>query len=307
MNLQSIRYFTVLAEELHFGRAAERLAITQPPLSQAIKGLETELGAQLLLRTSKHVELTPAGAAFLDEARQVLARLANARTAVRAVTRGVRGRLDVGMTGSLIYRGVPAIVQALGRAMPGIEVTLRERSTAEQVQDLLHGQLDAGFINAPAAPPRLASLPLGDDEFVLALPDTHALARARKVDLRRFAEEPFVMFARDVSPANYDNVIAVFSHAGFHPRIVHAARQWLTVLAMVANGLGVALVPRAIAQSRLAGVTFVRFDGAVIPAPALLVWNPARMSPALQGLIDCALASLTARRKGKKPQRRRAA
>jgi DNA-binding transcriptional LysR family regulator len=291
MKLHFLRYFTVLAEELHFGRAAARLAITQPPLSSAIKALEDELGVQLLLRSSKRVELTPAGAAFLDEARQILERLGRASNVAKAVAKGMRGRLEIGITGSLVYREVPAIVKDFNAAAPAIELVLREMGTAEQLDALLHGQLHAGFVNASAVPPQLDSLPLKDDEFVLCLPEGHPRAHQRQVSLRDLASESFVMFSREVSPANYDNVIAIFSRAGIHPRTVHAVRQWLTIVAMVAHGLGISLVPRSIARSRVHGVRFLRFSGPRVAAPAVLVWNPGNLSPALASFLQSASGS----------------
>ncbi|MDM0069126.1 LysR family transcriptional regulator [Variovorax sp. J31P207] len=301
MKLNSLRYFAVLAEELHFGRAADRLAITQPPLSLAIKALEEELGVRLLLRSSKHVELTPAGSAFLEEARQILDRVARASSIALAVASGSRGRLDVGMAGSLVYRGVPAIVQRFDTDAHGIELILHEMSTAEQLQGLLHGQLDAGFLNAFVVPPQLRSLPLVDDEFVLCLPAAHRYAGAEAVDLGDLCEERFVMFSRDVSPANYDNVIAIFSRAGVHPKTVHAARQWLTIVAMVAEGLGVSLVPRSLARSRVDNVRFVPFTGASAITPALLVWNPARTSPALEKFVASAGSTIEGLREAMLP------
>jgi len=291
MKLHFLRYFTVLAEELHFGRAAQRLAITQPPLSSAIKALEGELGVQLLSRSNKHVELTPAGAAFLDEARQILDRVARASSMAKAVAGGMRGRLEIGMTGSQVYREVPAIVHDFAAASPAIEVMLHEMGTAEQLVALLHGQLHAGFVNVAVVPPQLESLALADDQFVLCLPEDHPRARQAKVNLRDLASERFVMFSREVSPANYDNVIAIFSRSGIHPRTVHAARQWLTISAMVAHGLGIALVPRAISCSRVDGVRFVPFSGAPVSSPAMLVWNPGQLNPALASFLQSAAAT----------------
>jgi len=294
MKLHFLRYFTVLAEELHFGRAAQRLAITQPPLSSALKALEEELGVQLLERSSKHVELTPAGAAFLEEARQILERVGRASSVAKAVAKGMRGRLEIGITGSLMYREVPAIVHDFAAAMPGIELVLREMSTAEQLQELLHGQLHAGFVNAATVPPQLDAIALEDDRFVLCLPDGHARARQAEVHLRDLVDEPFVMFSREVSPANYDNVIAIFSRDGIHPRTAHAARQWLTIIAMVAQGLGVSLVPSSLASSRVQGVRFVPLSGAPAASPALLVWSRASASQALASFLES--ASRTCRR-----------
>lgn len=299
MKLHFLRYFAVLAEELHFGRAAQRLAITQPPLSNAIKALETELGVRLLSRDSKHVALTPAGEAFLEEVRPILDRVLSASQIAKAVASGMRGRLEIGMTGSVLYRGVPDIVKQFNQAMPGVEVVLREMASADQVQDLLHGQIHAGFLNARTVPPQLDSLGLPEDEFVLCLPSNHSLAKAASIKLSQLADEQFVMFARDVAPANHDNVIAIFNRAGIYPKTVHAGRQWLTLIAMVAHGMGVALVPRSLARTGLAGVTFVRLGGAKIASPALLVWNPAWQSVALERFVVCARRYCASPRRGK--------
>lgn len=296
MKLHFLRYFTVLAEELHFGRAAARLSITQPPLSSAIKALEEELQVQLLVRNSKRVGLTPAGAAFLPEARQILERIARAGVLAQAAAQGTQGRVDMGMASSLVYREVPLIVQRFERAHPGVELVIGERSSAEQVEALLRGQLHVGFVNAAVVPPPLKSLALPDDEFVLCLPQAHPAAGRAAIDLRTLADERFVMFARDIAPANHDNVIAIFNRAGIHPRTVHAARQWLTVVAMVANGLGISLVPRSLARSRVEGVSFVRFTGPRVRAPALLAWNPAHLSAAVASFLDCATRTLQERR-----------
>ena len=287
MKLHFLRYFVVLAEELHFGRAASKLAITQPPLSSAIKSLEGELEVQLLIRDSKHVELTQAGEAFLEEARQILEQVAKASDVAKIVARGMRGRLEIGVTGSQIYREVPAIVKQFNAEMPDVEVVLREMSSADQLNELLRGQIHAGFVNGSTVPPQLASLPMGEDEFVLCLPEHHPKAQGGTVDLIELANERFVMFSRNVAPANHDNVIAIFSRAGIQPKIAHAARQWLTIVAMVANGLGVSLVPRSLADSRVHGVKFINISGEQVLAPAMLVWNPAYNLPTLRSFIEC--------------------
>jgi DNA-binding transcriptional LysR family regulator len=288
MKLHLLRYFAVLAEELHFGRAAERLAITQPPLSSGIKALEEELGVKLFERTSKHVALTPAGHAYLAEVRVVLDRVARAGETARAVAEGLQGRLDIGFTGSMVYRDMPRIVRAFGDRAPGIEVNLREMSSSEQIEALLHRQLHAGFVNTSTVPPRLACLPLAADHFVCCLPEGHALARAAAVPLPALAQETFVMFARDVAPANHDNVIALFHRAGIHPHTRHAARQWLTVVSLVALGMGVALVPASLAQAGVQGVRFVPIAGLRHPTVGVLAWHEETGVPALRAFLACA-------------------
>lgn len=289
MKLHLLRYFVVLAEELHFGRAAERLSITQPPLSSALKALEDELGVRLLERNSKQVALTPAGAAFLGEARLVLDRVASARETARAVAAGLRGRLDVGFTGSMIYRDLPAIVARFSQRLPDIQVHLTELSSSEQTEALQHGRLHAGFLNAVALPEQLACLPLRADPLVCCLPESHPLASQPAVDLKDLAHETFVMFSREVAPANHDNVIAVFSRAGIHPRTRHAARQWLSIVALVGSGMGVALVPASIARAGIAGARLVPICGLEPAAVAALAWPvAAQETPVLAAFIAVA-------------------
>ncbi|MDA8443513.1 LysR family transcriptional regulator [Paracidovorax valerianellae] len=294
MKLHLLRYFAVLAEELHFGRAAERLAITQPPLSSGIKALEDELGVKLFERTSKQVALTPAGHAYLAEVRVVLDRVARAGETARAVAAGQRGRLDIGFTGSMVYRDMPAIVRAFGERAPGIEVNLREMSSGEQLEALLHRQLHAGFINTSVVPDRLRSLPLAEDHFVCCLPEDHAMATAPAVDLRALAAETFVMFSRDVAPANHDNVIALFHRAGIHPHTRHATRQWLTVVALVALRMGVALVPASMAQAAVKGVRFVPIAHLHHPTVGVLAWHADAAVPALQVFLEVAATAAVA-------------
>jgi DNA-binding transcriptional LysR family regulator len=294
MKLHYLRYFSVLAEELHFGRAAARLAITQPPLSAAIKSLEEELGVQLLLRNSKMVQLTPAGAAFVVEAHQILDRVTRATSVVKSIDSGMSGRLDIGMSPALIYREVPRIVAQFNREMPGIELVLHETPVAEQIDKLMHGQIDAGFLNGSTIPPQLKSIALKPDVFVLCVPEGHALAHKQVVDLREIAEEPFIMFSREVGPANHDNMIANFSRAGIYLRTVHQARAWLTMMAMVAEGCGVAMVPGSMARARMGGICLIPLAGPPIVAPALLAWNPTLVAPALETFIESAARTIKA-------------
>lgn len=294
MKFHYLRYFAVLAEELHFGRAADRLAITQPPLSSAIKALEEELAVQLFVRDSKQVRLTAAGAAFLGDVRVILERVARSKDTARAAASGRIGRLDVGVTGSLLYRELPAVVRAFAAAMPGHEVALREVASSEQVEQLLRGELHAGCFNAACAPPPLDWLALAPDPFVVCLPEHHGLAGEPVLGVARLAHERFVMFAREVAPANFDNVSAIFSRAQVHPRTCHAARQWLTIIGMVANGLGVALVPASLRRAAGPGVRFAVLDDAAALSPAVLAWNPAQLTPALACFVDGARSVLAA-------------
>lgn len=286
MKLHYLRYFIVLEEELHFGRAADRLSITQPPLSGAIKGLEEDIGVRLFDRNSKHVSLTSASAAFLTEVQQIMQRIERAESIAQAVSGGVRGVIEVGVTGSLFYREVPKIMAHFRNAFPEVETTLLEMASAKQLDALLHGRIRGGFLNAGAVPPQLKFLRLKDDPFVACLPSSHKFARAKSVTLDVLANEEFVMFSRAVAPANHDNVIAVFSRAGVHPRTVHAARQWLTIIAMVANGLGVSIVPKSLARTEARGVSFVPLSAKTDTMfPVVFAWNSAFENETVKSLI----------------------
>ncbi|MDR2333358.1 MAG: LysR family transcriptional regulator [Burkholderiaceae bacterium] len=286
MKTHLLRYFVVLAEERHFGRAAQRLCITQPPLSTALKTLEEDLGVVLVERDAKHVTLTPAGDAFLLEARKVLAQMQRAADVVRSVAQGAQGRLDVGITGSMVYRNVPQYCNAFQLRRPQVELCMHEMSTGEQLRALASGDIDVGFLNIGYPPDELELLPLESETLVACLPQSHALAGDADLDLQQLAHEDFVMFARDVSPANYDNVIACMHQEGIHPRTTHAARQWLTVVALVSTGCGVALVPACMERAGINGVRFVPLRGVRMQTPAIMAWRRNDDRALLSALIE---------------------
>lgn len=288
MKFEFLKYFTVLAEELHFGRAASKLAITQPPLSAAIKSLEAELGAQLFQRDRTSVRLTPAGAAFLLEARRILEGYNRAKNIAAELGRGVIGRLDVGFGVTLTYRGILDIMDRFRQESPGVEVVLHEMPAADQFDRLLHGQLQAGFIVAPVAPKGLASIPLKDDQLVLCVPESHPKANAAAIDLRDVASEPFLMFTRETGAAHYDSVLSVLIRAGVYPSFVYHTRGWLPMMIMISHGRGLGLVPSSMAQMKLPGVRHIPLLGAPAPVPAMLAWRSGEANPALDRLIRCA-------------------
>ena len=285
MKTHLLRYFVALAEECHFGRAAQRLCITQPPLSMALKTLEEDLGVVLMERDAKHVRLTPAGEAFLHEARKVLAQIHHAAEVVRGVAAGQQGRLDIGITGSMVYRHVPDFCRAFRAQRPRVELCLHEMSTREQLQGLASGQIDCGFLNIAAPAEGLDAVQLGTEPFVCCLPSDHALAKQGSVDLHQLAHDDFVMFAREVAPANYDNVITCLQQAGIHPNTRHAARQWLTVMALVSAGQGVALVPACMQRVGMHGVRFVQLQGTPVYSPAALAWKAGHNNAVLQAFV----------------------
>lgn len=286
MKTHLLRYFVALAEERHFGRAAQRLSITQPPLSLALKSLEQDLGAVLMQRNAKNVSLTPAGEAFLVEARKVLQQIQHATEVVRGVALGMEGRLNVGITGSMIFRQVPQFCYMFHTQRPQAQVCLHETSTRDQLLGITNGQLDAGFLNVGSDSKTLDTLLIGEEPLVCCMPENHPLAQQDHVNLKQLGHEVFVMFAREVAPANYDNVITCLQQAGIHPQTSHAARQWLTVVALVSMGQGIALVPRCLELATMRGVRFVPLQGVDAKTPAYLVWRKDHTSPLLHAFVD---------------------
>lgn len=289
MELRQLRYFVTVCEELHFGRAARRLHLSQPPLSRQIRALEEELGVPLLERTPRRVSLTAAGEAYLREARQVLAQVARAAAVARRAGRGDLGELSLGFISSADYNLLPAVLHALRERHPEVRVTLREATTDVQVRELHEERLDAGLVVGPLADPALEVRPLLQEGLVVALPQGHALARGNgPLDVARLASESFILFPRQVGPALYDIIIATCMEAGFDPRVGQEAIQMQTIVSLVSAGLGVALVP---ASLRALGRQGVRYRPTLRPTPVTeiaLAWRRGNASPALAQFVAVA-------------------
>ncbi|MDP3138627.1 MAG: LysR substrate-binding domain-containing protein [Burkholderiaceae bacterium] len=281
MEFRHLKYFVVLAEELHFGRAAQRLCITQPPLSFNIKQLEAHLGVQLFIRDSRKVTLTPTGQAFLGEARQVLAQAARAEQTVRAVSGGQMGKLRLGFTSSMIYRGMPELLDTFASSYPQVEYQLVDAGVGDQAQAMRQGDLDGGFMPSMAIPAGLSGQRLFEDRYVCCVPDGHWAADMERLPLSRLADETFILFAREFTPSGHEYVLSLCVNAGFHPKAGHYVRQWLAALALVSKGMGISLMPSSMVKAGLPGVRFVAIDEAK-PYHAFFVWNPEQVSPALK-------------------------
>ena len=273
MELRHLRYFTVLAEELHFGRAALRLSISQPPLSVAIRQLETSVGARLFERNSKEVRLTAAGLALQASARRLLAQAEEAALEARNVASGLAGRLRVGFVGAMLYRGLPQALRDFQARHPAVVVTLSELNSGEQVSELMHDRLDIGFLHTARLPAELESRLLLTEPFVCCLPAGHPLASRRKVPLAALKDEALVMFARNSSPDYYERILSICADAGFRPELRHEARHWLAVVSLVSQGLGVALVPEAMRRSALQGAVFRPLDRVTARSESYGVWR----------------------------------
>ncbi|KRA35433.1 LysR family transcriptional regulator [Rhodanobacter sp. Root627] len=266
-DFRQLRYFVAVAEELSFTRAAIRLHLSQPPLSQQIQALERDLGVRLLERDKRNVALTEAGRVFLEEARQILAKAEEARSHVLAAAAGYSGQLRLAYTVSVSFH--PALPQALlryGQIAPNVRIQLNEMYSEPQFAALLAGQIDVGFVrDEPQHTKDARSLRLtviDREPLLLALPSGHPLATRKSVRLAEVADDAFITQPRELAATLYDRLVKLAAKAGFKPRINQHAQQINGLLALVAAGLGLALVPATMRTVRLAGVSYVPLEDA---------------------------------------------
>jgi DNA-binding transcriptional LysR family regulator len=256
MELRQLRYFKAVAEELHFGRAGEKLAVAQPALSRQVQALEKELRVDLFDRTRRRVRLTEAGKVFLAATTRLLALAEQMVEAARRAGRGETGRLIVAFVGSAMYGPLPTALRAFRDRFPGIDLVLDETETTVQHRALLESRIDVGLLRAPFNDPELVAETLLREPIIVALPRRHALGRRAELKLGELAGEPFVFFPRGTQPSYADGVWAACVAAGFQPRVVQEAIEMQTAIGLVAAGFGVCLVPAAVRGLRRPGVIY---------------------------------------------------
>lgn len=284
--LRQLRHFIAVAERLHFGRAAAALHISQPPLSRSIRDLERRVGATLLARTRRRVELTPEGARFLEQAKRLLAQLERAVQEVGSMAAGAGGRLRLGFVSLADYGVLPGLLKAYKSARPGVELALREMLSPAQAEALSAGELDFGLLLPPVAGADVEHLVVQRERFVAALPARHRLARGRgRIAVRELADESFVMAPRDIAPGLHDIVSALAGRAGFAPRVAQEAIQMQTVVSLVSSGLGVALVPGSVANLGRRGVAYREIADAHPRLDLWLAWRRGALGAAAREFV----------------------
>ena len=289
LELRHLRYFVAVAEELHFGRAAARLHISQPPLSQQIRLLEEALGAQLFRRNQRNVRLTHEGEVLLAHAKPLLARWDETPEIVAAAQRGDSGFLRVAFTAASAYYLIPTAIDMFTRRFPAVELSLHEMISTEQVQGMLEGRVDVGLLRPHGRHPDLAWRKLLDEPLMAVLPVGHTLAASTAIDLPSLQRLPVIGFSPATSPYLSAMVEGLLSRNGHTPTVVQRATQPHTLVSLVAAGLGVALVPELISRHRLDGVVYRPLDVVDPPVAEMGVcWRPQAASP----LLDNFLASL---------------
>jgi DNA-binding transcriptional LysR family regulator len=301
MELRHLRYFAAVAEELHFGRAALRLKIAQPPLSQQIQKLERELGVALFTRSRRSVQLTDAGRALLPEAQRILAAAQSAADLARRAGAGEIGQISIGFVSSAMYLLLPRILRELHREAPALRVALRDMPS-HQIIDALHNRvLDLGLARGPFRDNTLETLKINDDPFIAALPGDHRLAGDGPLEVADLAEENILIFPRHLRPEMYDAIVAVCRRAGFGPKFEELdVMPHQVILTMVAAGRGIALVPDSFKSVVYPGVVYRAFTAAPLSMEILLVWHRENHDPAVVRFLHVARELFDPARAGRK-------
>ncbi|MEP7283638.1 MAG: LysR family transcriptional regulator [Rubrivivax sp.] len=273
--LRALRQFVALAEELHFGRAAQRLHMSQPALSQALQRLESALGAALLRRSPRAVALTAGGAALLPQARRLIAAADALPAEVQAAAAGLAGRLRLAFVSSIAYGPLPAWLRSFREAQPQVELALREATLDVQLEAFATDEIDAGFVLHAdgGAPPGLAAWRVLREPLCIALPQTHPLAARRRLDLAALAAQPLVMFPRRIAPSLFDAIVGHYRAGGLTPSIVQEAIQMQTLVNLVSAGMGLAWVPASLQQLQRPGVVYRPLAGSPLHCETSLVWR----------------------------------
>jgi DNA-binding transcriptional LysR family regulator len=290
IELRQLRYFVAVAEERHFGRAAARLHMTQPPLSQAIQALEADIGTPLFERTKRSVALTRAGAALLPEAQRLLQQASALPDLARRAASGESGLLTLSFVSTADYSVLPPLLREFREAHPQVHIDLREATTDVQLEDLQQGRIDAGLLIPPLtdkARAELEYMTVLSEPLVLAAPQgTRALRGKTSATLKEVADMPLIIFPRRIAPALHDAILGCFRDAGLTPRIGQEAIQMQTIVGLVSAGMGVALVPQSVSNLKRPGVEYKPLAGKGTPVETGLAWRRDNMSPVLKNFLE---------------------
>jgi DNA-binding transcriptional LysR family regulator len=287
VELKTLRYFSVVAEELHFGRAARRLHMSQPPLSLQIMKLERELGTVLLHRSKRHVQLTAAGEVFLEHVTGILTAVNEGANAARRAARGEIGRLDIAFFLGATYTLLPRILRRFRAENPTVKLGLQDMELPQVLDAVISGAVDVGFLRPPATDPAISAEVLLREPFVAAVPEGNKLSKKRQLRLADLADEPFVMFAPSRSVL-YSQIMHGCHQAGFHPNVVQEARRPETLVGLVGAGAGIALVASSVQMRGGTGVIFKKITGPLPMTEIAVVWRRKNPSPLVDAFLQTA-------------------
>lgn len=291
MDLRKIRYFHVVANELSFTRAAQRLHMAQPPLSRQIHQLEEDLGAQLFERQGRAIRLTDAGRFFLEQTRQLVARLEDVADATRRIAEKRRRWFGIGFVPSLLYSFGPTFIHHVSTLDENVEIGLLEMTTMQQFDALRSGQIDIGFGRVLLEDPDIERLVLVQEKLALVVPAGHHLAQGGQAGINDIGKEPFILYPAKPRPSYADEVIALFQRYGIELDVRFEANELQTAIGLVAAGLGVSIVPASVRCMRRDDIAFVDVDAAAFTSPVMMSWRRGSASPFLQRVISLAKAA----------------
>jgi DNA-binding transcriptional LysR family regulator len=282
MELRQIRYFLAVAEELHFTRAADKLHVAQPALSQQIRQLEEEIGAKLLERSNRRVVLTPAGEIFRTRSLVALDQISRAGAEAGQVGRGEAGTVSIGFVSSAVWGVLPALLRRLRQSAPLASIELRELEPSEQLRDIRQQHLDVGMLHASLNDPELSSIVIARDQLIAALPEKHEAGSQECVDLKTLSGETFIVPKSHASVGFRELVLAACAAAGFSPARMQSTRLLQTAVALVAGGVGVALVPESFRENlQIRGVVYRSLNEKTPVAELVAVWRTDNQDPLL--------------------------
>ncbi|MEM1254214.1 MAG: LysR substrate-binding domain-containing protein [Cyanobacteria bacterium P01_H01_bin.21] len=288
MELRHLHYFIAVAEELHFSRAAKRLCISQPPLSQQIRSLENELGVKLFERTKRQVQLTEAGKTFLERSYLVLEQLEQAISVTQQIGRGEVGQLAIGFVDTAMYTLLPEILRIFRAQFPAVQLQLHELTTAQQIQALHQKRVDIGIVRSTINEPGLSVECFLTESLVLALPESHPLSAQTQVSLSTLADELFILFPVKLGPVFYEQIIHSCQQAGFRPKVAQEAVQMQTIVGLVAAGIGIAIVPACLKDFHRSGVIYRPLQEQIPKTGLYLAWRQHDSSPVISAFLNLA-------------------
>lgn len=284
MELRHLKYFVAVAEELHFGRAAAKVQITQPVISEQIRRLEQELGVKLFFRTKRTVELTEPGKIFFSEAQEILERVEKAVCALQKADRGELGSLTIGYTGPALYTILPKIIKAFQNSYPQVELILKEICTDEQVEAFNTGNIEVGFLHPPVDSD-FEFISIMKEKMILALPEDNSLATLTPVPIEKLSNQSFILFPQKVGPVLYSRIFTMCQQAGFIPKVVQEVTPQPTMIGLVAAGIGVSFVSQSLQNINLPGVVYRELDVSTPELELSAAWKTEKISPVLQAFL----------------------
>jgi DNA-binding transcriptional LysR family regulator len=286
MELRHLRYFVAVAEELHFGRAAERLYIAQSALSQQILSLEAELGIPLLERTKRRVQLTAAGQALLEDARNILHQVEQAIERSQRVARGEIGQLRIGFTILALHSILPPMLATFRKHYPKVQLVLSEMSTQAQLEALRHQQIDVGFLHPPINERDLELVEIKTEAMMVVLSSQHPLARRKRLTVRSLSPYPLIVHPRHEGPVLYDQILQLYANADCQPTIAQEATTSPTRIGLVATGIGITFVPEGFCALNYPGIVYKKLSGSVPRLSYGMAWQREDTAPLVQSLLN---------------------